>query len=287
MDYNDFCEYSKSDLPLNRKERFYTGTVLPALLFHKGLDNFYTFLRAIKGFPPEINKSTTKDDFLFYTEYSLKESAGKRNIGEKIDTETKETPDVVIEILKPKKVFVIIEAKMFAKVTEEDLSNQMNAQEKAVVDILKKKFQLAHEQVFHIALIPKKAGIKESGKFQVVNWDSFIQSPELKVQDNFFFNYLRFALDNYEHLVQNGGWRLPDYVKPNKPTGEEIYENGKNHGSLWVGRKGGRPTLLADIRTGKWKKKRYCVSDSKPTRGIFGQWISSMDFAEMVDSNMK
>ena len=53
MDYGYFCKILKgelSELPLNRKERFYTGTVLPALLFHNGLNNFYTFLQTIKGF---------------------------------------------------------------------------------------------------------------------------------------------------------------------------------------------------------------------------------------------
>ncbi len=55
MQYQEFSRKLKSELPLNRKERFYTATVLPALLFHNGLSNLFRFLREIKGFPSDIN----------------------------------------------------------------------------------------------------------------------------------------------------------------------------------------------------------------------------------------
>jgi len=44
MDYAKFKDVLNRELPLNRKERFYTATVLPSLLFHKGLSNFFLFL---------------------------------------------------------------------------------------------------------------------------------------------------------------------------------------------------------------------------------------------------
>src|SRR4030042_3802903 len=124
MDYEAFRKNVTgefSELPLNRKEKFYTGTVLPALLFHNGLSNFFHFLRKINNFPDKVNERITRDNFLFYKEYNLKQSAGnKKNVGRKIPTETNETPDVIIEILKPeregKRVFVIIEAKMFRNI---------------------------------------------------------------------------------------------------------------------------------------------------------------------------
>lgn len=56
MDYSAFCQIMKRELPLNRKERFYTGTVLPALLFHNGLANFYSFLRMIIGLPRSLSE---------------------------------------------------------------------------------------------------------------------------------------------------------------------------------------------------------------------------------------
>ncbi len=69
----------ETELPINRKERFYTGTVLPSLLFHNGRSNFFRFLKEIKGFPSDVNEKNTQDNFLFYTEYNLKESAGRKS----------------------------------------------------------------------------------------------------------------------------------------------------------------------------------------------------------------
>ena len=103
MDYAEFCRITKTELPLNRKERFYTGTVLPALLFHNGYDVFFDFLGQLTGFPSEINQHTTGDGDLFYTEYNLRESGGSRSVGAVIDTTSNETPDAIIEILRPKK----------------------------------------------------------------------------------------------------------------------------------------------------------------------------------------
>jgi len=284
MEYDEFCHFLKHELPLNRKERFYTGTILPMLLFHKGLNNFYTFLRAIKDFPPEINEAETKDNFLFYTEYNLKESAGDRNVGRRIVADTKDTPDVIVEILKPTRLFIIIEAKMFEKINQSKLNGQVSRQRKYIAEPLKETFQLEDNQIFHIALVPKALRIEDSKYYQVINWEFFIDNRLPNVEGNLFYNYLRFALENYSHLVQKSTWVLPDHAKEDeKMTGEAIYENGKNLANLWVGRRGGRLTFRKDIQTGKWRRRKYFTNLIKPDRGLTGQWISSMDFAEMVD----
>ena len=46
----------QTGLPINRKERFYTGTVLPSILFHNGLSNLFRFLREIEGSPTREGK---------------------------------------------------------------------------------------------------------------------------------------------------------------------------------------------------------------------------------------
>jgi len=203
MDYNEFLRILKTELPLNRKERFYTGTVLPALLFHNGLENFYRFLDSIEGFPHEINEVATGDNFLFYTEYNLRESAGDRNIGRKINAPTNDTPDIVVMILKPVKVFIIIEAKMFAKVSQEDLRRQILRQKKYVGNILKEEFLLEDKDFYYLALVPKGLGIGSTTEYQVVNWEFFIDNEHLDVQDNLFYNYLKSALKNYKKLVSD------------------------------------------------------------------------------------
>jgi len=283
MDYKDFCKYLTgefSELPINRKERFYTGTVLPAMLFHKGLSNFYHFLKEINGFPEEVNEQTTGDNFLFYTEYNLKESAGGRNVGRKISTKTNDTPDVIIEILKPKRAFIIIEAKMFHNVSRLDLIGQMNKQSEAVIEPLRKTFQLEGSQIFHIALVPEKSKLKDDMGYQIINWEFFINDKALNVKDNIFYNYLWFALKNYEKLVAIG----PPPPPYSKKSGREIYEDGKNNILYWVGRQGGEKIITEkEITPGEWETYEYYVNQDKPSSGRKGNWITSKRFADLVD----
>jgi len=257
---------------------------LPALLFHKGLSNFYAFLGLIKGFPEEINERETGDNFLFYTEYNLKESAAERSAGQIIQTQSNDTPDLVIEILKPVKVFIIIEAKMFASVTQEDLARQIYRQKKYIANPIIKKFDLLKDNIFHIALLPKGLKIQSSHEFQVLNWELFLDQKKINCRDNIFYNYLNYAIDNYGKLVQKNNWILPAHVETHL-TGHEIYNWGEENSDIWVGRKGGEVTFIKDIISNNWHKRKYCVSSEKPLRGLKGQWISGKEFSLLVDEN--
>ena len=146
MEYKEFSNLLQTNLPLNRKERFYTATVLPSLLFHNGFSNLFLFLKELKGFPSDINEENTKDNFLFYTEYSLRESAGEKSIGLEILTASGDIPDVIIEICKPKKVFIVIESKVFANLNQSDLNKQMESQRSGVIDVIKEYFKLGDNQ---------------------------------------------------------------------------------------------------------------------------------------------
>jgi len=280
MDYNEFCRIMKTELPLNRKERFYTGTVLPALLFHNGLTNFYRFLKIIRDLPKEINESTTGGNFLFYTEYNLKESAGERSVGRKIYAPRNDSPDFIIEILKPIKTFIIIEAKMFENTTTSKISNQIRNQKKFVGEVLKNEFKLQNSQVIHIALLPRNSGVSEGNNFQVIYWDEFLegQFPDL-LEDCFFYNYLKFGLDNYDDLVSvNVG---PDTV------GLEIYKLAKQGNRFWVGRDGGADKIDEDGANGTWKTRVYFTYQNKPKGGRKDNWITSEQFVMIMDKYVK
>jgi len=203
MEYDQFKQWMtlEKELPINRKERFYTATVLPSILFHNGLSNFFRFLKEIKGFPIDINQKNTEDNFLFYTEYNLKESAGKKSVGAEIYTATGDTPDAVIKILKPYKALVVIEGKMYANPTLNDFRKQMKDQKHAVIDAVKNEYGLDNTQVFHIALTPKQLRFETTDDYQVMNWEFFIDNEEINVQRNYFYNFLRFALKCYDELV--------------------------------------------------------------------------------------
>ena len=283
MEYDEFCNFSEDELPFNRKERFYTGTVLPALLFHNGLNNFYTILREIKDFPVDVNESTTGDNFLFYTEYNLKESAGDRSVGRKMHVLTNDTPDVIIEILKPVRVFIIIEAKMFEKTNQHRIDGQIDRQRRYVAEPLRKAFQLDESQIFHIALVPEALRIKSGKSYQVINWEFFIGNNSMDVTNIPFYNYLQFALDNYDKLVSKStGGGVPNTVEFYM-KGPALYDLYKENPDLWVGRMGGAKKIQEDFQSNNWRKHMYCVNSVKPLKGRPGNWIPLIKFRDLKD----
>jgi hypothetical protein len=281
--YEEFKEMLRDELPLNRKERFYTGTVLPALLFNNGLSNFFRFLRGIPGLPETINEKDTRNDFLFYTEYNLKESAGPKSAGAKIETQTRDTPDVLIEILSPKpRVFIIIEAKMFENLTQDRFTLQMKAQRRAVIEPLKATFGVGEEQIFHLALVPRELGFQTTPDYQVINWEIFLDNKAF-ASDNHFFNYLCYALENMKRLQAD-----PPFISSTVQfylSGIQLVEDHKKYATLWIGRKGGVEAIRQDIKSGKWRRFEYSCNPENPSDGKRGQWIPVEDFIQLVKAH--
>lgn len=278
MEYDRLRKLLETELRLNRKERFYTGTVLPSLLFHRGLSNFYSFLHQIPEFPKEISEKDTDGEFLFYTEYNLKESQVKKSEGIKIDIETGDTPDLIIEILQPFKVFVVIEAKMFANPTLKYFNSQMSAQKK-VIDALKKAYDPRH--IFHVALVPSQIHFLTNESYSVINWQFFIDNNALDMKENYFYPYLKLALDKYDALVAKKHGKALTIKE--EISGSQIYLDGKNARDLYVGRMGGKKVVLNDVKQGIWRNRKYATNTEKPKNGLEGNWLSSAEFAEIVD----
>lgn len=283
MDYTEFSNACRSFLPLNRKERFYTGTVLPALLFHRGLRNLYAFLRLIRGFPETANERTTGDSFLFYTEYNLKQSAGARNVGRKMDITSNDTPDLLILALKPEPVLVAIEGKVFAATSRGDMDHQMWRQADIVLHPFARECGLSENSVFHVALVPEKLGLADTPSYQVLNWEVFLRIDLFDVTDNHFYPYLQFALQNYERLVsvRSGA----PQTAQGKQTGEQIVKAVQAGNPVWVGRNGGEQAIRADVARGRWQSREYWVNQAKPPKGRPGNWLPGQRFLELVESS--
>jgi len=285
MDYPKFETYLKTEIPLNRKEKFFTATILPSILFHDGFSNFFQFLHLIKNFPKNVNEANTVENFLFYTEYNLKQSAGKRNVGIQIKTRTGETPDILIEILRPLKLIVVIEAKMFQNYPQTEFDQQMDGQKNAIIRPIQEKIGLSNDQIFHIGLVPEKLGYKSRNDYQIINWEIF-NSDIFRTKGNFFINYLRFALNHYPFLVEKRSMGKASTVKK-EIKGTEIYKSAKNGDSFWVGRQGGKQKIEKDAKDGSWRKRKYSWNDVFPQNGIEGNWIAGKDFALIIERNQK
>jgi len=119
-----------TNLPLNRKERFFTGTVCPMIVCR---DNFKYFNKFTELIPDcgKLNIKTGPEDinFQFFTEYSIKESLiGKEKKRFPGLPSTKDTPDIIIFVDGEVKTLIVLEAKMYDSPAKEKLKKQIKNQ---------------------------------------------------------------------------------------------------------------------------------------------------------------
>ena len=169
----------------------------------------------------------------------MKQSAGSQGIGKKIKTKTGETPDLLIFFIKPEPALVVIEAKMFQHLSQVVFDQQMFDQKKAVIEPIQRKLELNQNSIFHLALIPKQLNFKNRDQYQVLTWDTLL-NDSFNTKGNFFFEYFKFALNNYDRLVSksSGGGGKASTVKANI-KGSILFTYANEGQSFWVGRKGG------------------------------------------------
>lgn len=261
-------------LPLNRKERFYTGTVFPGLI---GSDGFAHLGRFLELCGLEVSIDARLDgphELLFCTEYGFAESVftaeDRERWGSGLDADT---PDVVIA---GPDWLVAVEAKMFHNPNASDLNAQMSRQAKVIsrwVDVL----GLPKNRVMHVLLLPEKLAAASPGHgWPVVTWERVLEEYRV-VGPRYWANVLGTALADYDFLVSTG----PTFGK-NKDarlTGAEIVDLHAT-GILpysSVGRSGGLKgaPLLSDISSGTWRTQSYEVRHGDPPND---NWFSMADF---------
>ena len=145
---------------------------------------------------------------------------------------------------------------------------------------LREQYCLDTDDFLHVALVPKASGISSTPEFQVVNWEYFLTCANRDLEANIFYNYLRFALEQYPKLVSRA-WSPPTTVAF-KMKGYQLLK-ALGDGSMWIGRKGGQRQIRADVESGKWRHFDYCVNSVKPTKGRPGNWVALSDFKYMVE----
>ena len=263
-------------LPTNRKERYYTGTVLPALICQDNFRHLGLFL-SLCG----LHDCAVGEDFQFLTEYGF---------GESVFTEedkafwqgpfSHDTPDLVI---RSGDWLLTVEAKMFDRPSAADLNKQILAQKKHVdiwIDRLKVSW---HE---HVLLLPKPladAVIPQlpalGSAWPVVTWEA-VADLYRGLADSYWVNTLDDALSKYDTLVSVG----PQYgkYKDDSITGFEIIDAWPDHGFISMGRVGGLDggKLAEDIGSGNWRTQRYEVS--REDRSSRTNWFTIAAFRERL-----
>lgn len=246
-------------LPLNRKERYYTGTVLPMIVASDGFAHLYRLLNlcGLNIDPVEGNPLEGLHPVEFFTEYSFAESrftAADRSRFPDAPTDA-DTPDVVIIGTD---WLLAIEAKVFHNPLPQALNHQMERQ-KVLVDYWRKTLGFDADRVRHVLLLPQRLPV-DGVTFPVVTWEQVLEAYRV-VGPAYWTAMLANALERYEDLVSveaTFGRNAHGHL-----TGQQIV-NAHAAGTLeyaFMGRGGGLngPALGEDVATGRWRTQRYEV----------------------------
>lgn len=173
-----FIAATRQRLPMNRKERYYTGTVLPAMISENGFVHLHRFL-ALCGLDvnvqlPDSNALDGRQDVEFFTEYSFAESVHTAEDKSRFSDRPAErdTPDIVIS---GPDWLLVVEAKMYHRPTTDALHEQMSRQ-RTIVDYWTRKLALDPARVAHVLLLPQAlADARAELDVPVVTWEQVLE----------------------------------------------------------------------------------------------------------------
>jgi hypothetical protein len=271
-------------LPLNRKERFYTGTVLPGLLGEdlRGL----RVLGELMGSPALDVKVSPQDcTVLMFTEYGLRESL----IGPAADRFPdlplgRDTPDIVALITEPAPVVLAIEAKLYDRPGGHELRRQLDAQAALLLPLCERlSVLLGGQQVDlrHVALLPQQQRVAlDLAPYPVLTWQE-VRAALAAGAPEYWLGQLDQALERYEELVS-----MSTSNAAAGRTGEELVSLQQAGQTLFsaMGRQGGLAgqRLQEDVASGGWRTTTYQVAASPPPGNP--NWFTVTDFVSLLAS---
>jgi hypothetical protein len=280
------------ELPLNRKERFFTGTVLPMIVCKDSFKYLHALLSLIGVDEPlNISVEPGNENILFFSEYSFIESvAGEAQKRFSNLPTAKNTPDIIIFIKNQnKKILIAIEAKMYDIPTSISLKQQMDNQGDILNYIAN---ELNIDTTCHVALLPANLYNNVDTNifhYKMITWEDVHSKYKTLIGEDYFLKILSIALDNYDNLVSKGLQFRKNCEE--LYTGKFIYDGYKNgtlNNNIFVmGRDLGLsgPKLLNDVRSGEWENRKYETSlENKP---INRHWFYVKDFIKLVDKEIR
>jgi hypothetical protein len=245
--------------PLNRKERFYTGTVFPALVGADDFAHLGRFLECVGLDPLKVSGDPVDTRLLFFTEYGFKESL-KGAIADHFDDPAgRDTPDIVL-CLAPDGddpgLLVGIEAKMFHRPSRAELEGQLAVQRELLTGMAA---NLCVPEPTLVALLPEQ--LKNhlgplSDSIVTLTWETLADTYR-DVGPHYWLAMLDAALDRYDELVsssvRNDHHRMP---------GLEILEaaHDETFEFRFIGRQGGKGKRQFDedfATDGRWRGRVY------------------------------
>ena len=270
-------------LPLNRKERYYTGTVLPMIVASDGFKHFGRFLDLCGMSEVALEADPNSTNVQFFSEYGFKESL-MDGAKERFDTPSGDTPDLIVYVESEQSLLLGVEAKVFDRPSIADVRKQLGKQAQ-VLSIMANGVK-TQPSVQQVALLP--AGLWDpmperiNDDVPVLTWQQ-VACHFHEVAPRYWISVLNEALCRYDRLAaQSGSGRQNcDEMIRGLDIVDSYRSNEFPYG--WIGRSGGLsgPELQQDIRTGEWKSRKYEVRYS-PLHGN-RNWFSVKEFIEKIE----
>ncbi|HEY0688633.1 MAG TPA: hypothetical protein VGD71_06280 [Kribbella sp.] len=269
-------------LPLNRKERYYTGTVLPAIVCAHNFAYLDRLSLILPTGPLDVRADPDDCTVLFFTEYGLSESAvGAAATRFDELPPGKDTPDVVILVTEPRPVLLALEAKLYDRPSKPDLLKQLKAQNELLVQLARQLGGMLsqHVELVHAALLPVSlaAAVGELS-IPVITWEG-LRDRYRDVAPAYFDSILSTALERYPDLVSKWAGYQDAEV-----SGERLVRRylARDRTFSWMGRGGGvdGARIAADVATGSWRTFPYqCRRAQLPNNR---NWFSVEAFIERL-----
>jgi len=199
------CLFSRDHrLPLNRKEAFYSATVLPGIICADGLSRFFNLLGMV-NIQVDMHPDTT--NIQIFSEYDLLDAIrgdqGASDAWKALRSGlTGDTPDFVILVNLSTPLLLVLEAKLFDRSTV-GIAEQIGRQR---ANMLLLKQVLPEYETVHVALVPESAAtavratVEDQADFTTVTWEGIAEAYENVPEAAYWVRLLKFALSREREL---------------------------------------------------------------------------------------
>jgi len=249
----------ENGLPLNRKERFYTGTVLPALITTNDFEHLNRFTELAGLGQITVTPDPQASDFQLFTEYSLGESAFTyQDKARFAHWSSHEAPDLVLW-LPGAGALLAVEAKMFHRPTPGQLGKQLQRQRELLDRIaqgIAPRPSLIRQAVLVAEPYLDEISAVLSEHVIPMTWEALADCYR-GTAPPYWIGILDEALSQWHDLCSTT-W--PPGTPPTMTRSGAKIRAMAQLGQLdgwYMGRRGGLGTFLQDVQLAHWEQRSY------------------------------
>ena len=279
---------------LVRSERYFTATLLPAVLFHDDLQGLKLFVDLVEEKATGLHnrsgiqepKGATEYDFQdaeVITEFHIARDlkAADLHLGANVasaegESERRDAPDLVIVAGRG---LVVCEGKFFSNFNWLDFQNQLSSQRSQVSHLLRHRPQI--DAYRHVAIVPENPPTDtEIGADAVLTWDDIrVLADELMGPNHYVTARLRNAVKRYN---ESGDLSIRNYdgVLSFDDMRTKCWQQGETRVGLVGGEGALRKLSLMQAEKRRWKWRDL----TNKGRVDHTNWLVGKRWLEIVES---